>query len=418
MEIPKGYKQSEVGVIPQDWDVMPLGDILEFKNGLNKGKEYFGYGDPIINYIDVYHNNGIKFSDVKGKVFLSTDEIRRFQVRAGDVFFTRTSETPEEVGFAAVLLEDIPNCSFSGFVLRGRPKCDFLSKEYCVYCFQTKHFRNEVINSCTYTTRALTNGRVLSKIYIPVPPVNEQKAIAMALSNIDELIAGLGEQIEKKRQIKDGAMQQLLTGKTRLPGFNGDWMKVSLGEIGTFVSGGGFPLQYQGNLDEELPFYKVSDFNNSGNEKYMIVANNYVSRQTAKFLGCKIIPAKSIVFAKIGAALMLERKRITSTDCCIDNNMMSFQPNDNLDVEFLHGILLRLSLSDFAEVTALPSLKQSSLQKIVIHIPQTKEEQSAIAQILSDMDDEIRQLEAERDKYAFIKQGMMQELLTGKTRLV
>ena len=130
MEIPKGYKQSEVGVIPQDWDVMPLGDILEFKNGLNKGKEYFGYVDPIINYIDVYHNNGIKFSDVKGKVFLSTDEIRRFQVRAGDVFFTRTSETPEEVGFAAVLLEDIPNCSFSGFVLRGRPKCDFLSKEY------------------------------------------------------------------------------------------------------------------------------------------------------------------------------------------------------------------------------------------------------------------------------------------------
>ena len=133
----------------KDWPMVPIGDILDFKNGLNKGKEYFGYGTPIVNYTDVYHHSGLYASDVKGSVSLSKDEIKRFEVRKNDVFFTRTSETPEEVGLSAVLLEDIPNCSFSGFVLRGRPKNDILAPEYCKYCFSAKAVREKIISNCT-----------------------------------------------------------------------------------------------------------------------------------------------------------------------------------------------------------------------------------------------------------------------------
>ena len=100
--------------------------MYKFKNGLNKGKGSFGFGTPIINYTDVYKHRGLTREMVKGLVKLDANEIRRYKVKKGDVFFTRTSETPEEVGLASVLLEDIDDCSFSGFVLRGRPITDDL----------------------------------------------------------------------------------------------------------------------------------------------------------------------------------------------------------------------------------------------------------------------------------------------------
>lgn len=114
-----------------------------------------------------------------------------FDKAVADVFFTRTSETPEEVGLSAVLLEDIPDCAFSGFVLRGRPKNDMLVPEYCKYCFSAKAVREKIISNCTYTTRALTNGRVLSAIEIPVPSKDEQLAIASALTDMERHIANL-----------------------------------------------------------------------------------------------------------------------------------------------------------------------------------------------------------------------------------
>lgn len=159
------------------WDTATIGDFLDFKNGLNKGKEFFGYGTPIVNYTDVYKKRGLTKNDVRGKVNLTRDEIHRFDARKNDVFFTRTSETPEEVGMSSVLLDDIDDCVFSGFVLRGRPKNDMFTPEYCKYCFTTEAVRNAITMGCTYTTRALTNGKQLSAIEIVVPSKPEQEAI-------------------------------------------------------------------------------------------------------------------------------------------------------------------------------------------------------------------------------------------------
>ncbi len=111
------------------WDYALIGDIFEFKNGLNKGKEFFGYGTPIVNYTDVYKKRALTKTDINGKVSLEADEIKRFEARQNDVFFTRTSETPEEVGMSSVLLEDIEGCVFSGFVLRARTKNNMLNPQ-------------------------------------------------------------------------------------------------------------------------------------------------------------------------------------------------------------------------------------------------------------------------------------------------
>ena len=400
------------------WDTATIGDFLDFKNGLNKGKEFFGYGTPIVNYTDVYRKRGLTKSDVRGKVNLTRDEIHRFDARKNDVFFTRTSETPEEVGMSSVLLDDIDDCVFSGFVLRGRPKNDMFVPEYCKYCFTTEAIRSAIIMGCTYTTRALTNGTQLSAIEIVVPPKPEQEAIAKSLTEIDDLISSLEKLITKKKAIKQGAMQELLTGKRRLPGFSEKWEEKPISFFGNFISGNCFPIEYQGCPRGELPFYKVSDFNNAGNSRVMGKANNYISHNIASVLSCKIIPKNSVVFAKIGAAISLERKRITGFDCCIDNNMMSFLPYQKNIAAYMCYLFQTIHFGEFVEATALPSLSGKTIGEIQRTFPPTVEEQIAIATVLSDLDSGIEALEQKLTKYRQVKQGMMQQLLTGKIRLV
>ena len=206
--------------------------------------------------------------------------------------------------------------------------------------------------------------------------------------------------------------------RRRLPGFSGEWVEKRLGEIGEFIAGNGFPLNKQGGQSGKYPFFKVSDFNNVGNESALSIANNYISVSTFNELHCSLIPSGSIVFAKIGAAIALERKRRVCQDSCIDNNMMAFCVNKQNDERFVTECLRRIVFADLVESTALPALNVRKLREYKIIVPENISEQKAIAEVLSDMDAEIEALEAKRAKYESIKQGMMQELLTGKTRLV
>lgn len=200
----------------REWKQASLGELFTFKNGLNKAKQFFGFGTPIVNYMDVYNRPKIRASCVEGRVSLSVDEIKSFDVRRGDVLFTRTSETPEEVGMAAVMLDEPSQTVFSGFVLRARPRNDELCDEFKAYCFRSSFVRNQIISKSTYTTRALTNGRQLSAVILPIPPKSEQAAIAAALSSMDDEVAALELRRKKTLALKQAMTQQLLTGRIRL----------------------------------------------------------------------------------------------------------------------------------------------------------------------------------------------------------
>ncbi len=412
-----GYKQTEVGMIPEDWEVIKVGDFLEFKNGLNKASEFFGYGTPIINYMDVYHHSGIKKEVVQGKVFLSTQEKKNFSARKGDVFFTRTSETQEEIGVSAVLLDDIDECVFSGFVLRGRPKNKLIIKEYKQYCFTPQYVRSQIISRSSYTTRALTNGRHLSDVIIIFPPtLAEQRAIATALSEIDALIQSIAALIEKKKQVKQGAMQQLLTGKKRLKGFEGtgkykqtevgavpeDWELRELGEIAN-INMGQSPLSSNYN-SEGIGLPLVQGNADVRNRKTII--RNYTSQITKEAKKGEIIMSVRAPVGEIAKAVF---------DCCIGRGVCSISfPNDYL---YHYLINFENSWGQFSTGSTFDSVNSQQVKEVQIPIP-TLAEQRAIAQVLSDMDAEIARLEAKQEKYAQLKQGMMQELLTGKTRLI
>ena len=194
--------------------------------------------------------------------------------------------------------------------------------------------------------------------------------------------------------------------------YSGEWKTVKLGDCGKFISGNGFPLSYQGKQRGAYPFYKVSDMNNDGNGFYMIKANNYISVEIARTLSCNIIPQGAIVFAKIGAAIFLERKRITTCDCCIDNNMMAFLPNSDISSIFMCFMMERMKFGNFAQTTALPSLSGKNLAEIQVDLP-PMDEQIAIAETLSALDRHLSNLSALIAKKQAIRQGALEDLMTG-----
>lgn len=200
-----------------DWESFLIGDFLSFKNGLNKAKSFFGQGTPIVNYMDVFGGGRIDAVSIAGLVDVTSAEQSAYGVKDGDILFTRTSETPEEIGLAAVADGVLEGTVFSGFVLRGRPQNDKLTRNFTKYCFRSVPIRRQIISRATYTTRALTNGRQLSQVEMFAPSdVDEQNAIADVLSDMDAEIQALETRLEKARQVKEGMMQNLLTGRIRL----------------------------------------------------------------------------------------------------------------------------------------------------------------------------------------------------------
>lgn len=196
---------------------MNVGDCFEFKNGLNKGKEFFGQGDYIVNFTDVYNNRYLTKNMLKGRVLSDQNDLEKYDVRFGDVFFTRTSETKEDIGMSSVVIENIPRCVFSGFVLRARPKTQNWLPKFCSYYFSTKKVRDEIVRHASFTTRALTSGPRLSKLQIPLIPLAEQQRIVDILDRFDTLCndisSGLPAEIEARQKQYEHYRDKLLTFK-------------------------------------------------------------------------------------------------------------------------------------------------------------------------------------------------------------
>ena len=192
----------------------------------------------------------------------------------------------------------------------------------------------------------------------------------------------------------------------------GKWKKAPLETLCEFYSGSGFPERFQGNKSGDYPYIKVSDMSLAGNSIFLAGANNWVSKNTAVILSAKVIPAGATAFAKIGAAMFLNRRRMTIQDTCFDNNMMAAVPKDIISDKFLYYIFTTLDFSDFSQTTALPSLSLSALKSFCVYLPDAKETQQHIADILTSCDEVIEQTEKAIAKYRNIKAGMLQDLFT------
>ena len=195
----------------EEWEQRKLGDFYFFKNGLNKEKEFFGKGIPIVNFTDVFHNRGIYSHMLNGKVTLSASEIERYKIAKGDLFFTRTSEVINEIGMNSVMLDDVVDTVFSGFVLRGRSiDKDPLDNFFKKYVFSTSTFRNEMIKKSSMTTRALTSGTALREMYFYYPTeTDEQRKIGNFLTSLENTIALHQQALDKLKLLKQSLLQKM-----------------------------------------------------------------------------------------------------------------------------------------------------------------------------------------------------------------
>lgn len=383
-----GVKETELGPIPEDWELKRIGDFIDFKNGLNKEKQFFGFGTPIINYMDVFKNRGIRSNEILGKVSLTSAEIASYAVRQGDLFFTRTSETVEEIGIASVLLDKVDNTVFSGFVLRGREKYSVLEDSYKKYCFLDPAVRKQIISTASYTTRALTNGKLLSAVLIKIPSRKEQKAIAEALSDMDALIAQTEKLLEKKKAIKQGVMQELLKPKE-------GWVTKKLGDV---------CLIQKGQLITESTRIEGSVPVIAGGKSFAYL-HNKANRN-----------GKTITISASGASagyVAFHDYPIFASDCS------TISESSKYDIHFLF-FWLELNQSKIFKMQtggAQPHIHSSDLNPMEIPLP-TITEQRQISTPLMLLNQNILLLEKQLQKLKLQKQGMMQALLTGKIRLV
>ncbi|SFW76513.1 type I restriction enzyme, S subunit [Sinomicrobium oceani] len=405
-DIKEGYKKTKLGWIPEDWECVTIGDYYEFKNGLNKGSEYFGHGTSIINYKDVYSLNHIYRKKIHGLVDVNESERKRYSTKKADLFFTRTSETVDEIGLASVLLDDIPNGVFSGFVLRARPLNEDIFPSFAGFCFRSEIVRKEIIKKSTYTTRALTNGSYLSEVYFALPPINEQKAIANCLSTWDKAIEKQEALLKAKQQVKQGLMQQLLSGKKRLPGFTEEWKKVVAGKIFKSISIKNKPnhellsvTQDRGVIPRDMLDGRVTMPSGNLNTFKLVKKGNFVISLRSFQGGLEYSNYDGLVSP---AYTVLEE---------ISNINRDFYKYYFKSYEFIE----RLSTA----VIGIRDGKQISYNDFcIVKIPSISvKEQKAIANVLNTADKELEVLNNQLHKLKEQKKGLMQQLLTGKKRL-
>ena len=192
-----------------------LGELFDFRNGLSKGKEFFGKGTPFVRYTDVYNHRTLRKKDITALVECTEDEKERLKVSRGDVLFTRTSETAEDIGWSSVMLDDMDDCVFNGFTIRATPKTKELLPEYCAYCFSTVDFRRYVTKHCAFTTRASLTGNTIAQYRMTIPPLDIQSRIVNVLDNFEKICSdlniGLPAEIEARQKQYEYYRDKLLT---------------------------------------------------------------------------------------------------------------------------------------------------------------------------------------------------------------
>ena len=412
-----GYKHTEVGVIPHDWEVCTLGALGEFKNGINKDKKDFGHGFPFVNLMDVFGIPKVSTKSSIGLVNTTLREQESYALQSGDVLFVRSSVKPEGVGLTTLILEDLPHTVFSGFLIRYRDKGVF-EHEFKGHCFHEAGFRSRLIASSTVSANTNISQGSLKSLKFAFPSnKSEQVAIAEALSDTDSLLESLDALIAKKRAIKQAAMLQLLTGKTRLTGFYGPWEVKQLGEIGHFFKGSG--VKRDDAQSGALACVRYGEIY-TAHDSYVRTFHSWISSEVAATAtplqyGDLLFAASGETKGEIGKCVAF----VSETEAYAGGDIVILRPRNVSPLFFGYALNIPNSArqkASFGQGDAVVHISASALAKVSLGVPPV-EEQEAIAAVLFDMDAEITALEQRRDKTRTIKQSMMQQLLTGRVRL-
>ncbi len=411
------YKQTEVGVIPNDWQVGLLAEFAQIRTGIAKNANA-SLLDPIeVPYLRVANvQDGYLDLSELSTIKIDSSDLRRFSVLPDDVLMNEGGDL-DKLGRGALWRGEIQPCVHQNhvFVVRCR---DGLLPEFLNAWTSSPVARRYFLLAGRQTTNlASINKTSLGQLPVPVPArVVEQQAIAEALGDADALIDSLEHLLAKKRQIKQGAMRVLLTGQQRLPGFVGEWECKLIGQF-TDCTAGGTPStsvsEYWGGAIRWM---------NSGdlNLKTVTEVEGRITDAGLRNSSTKLVPAGCVLIGLAGQGRTRGTVAINLVPLCTNQSIAAIFPNDSFDSRYLYYNLDRR----YDELRVLSAgdggrggLNLTIIRSLSVPFPPIQE-QSAIAAVLSDMDAEVAALEARLAKARQVKQGMVQALLTGRIRLV
>lgn len=402
MELMPGYKRSDVGVVPRNWAVESLGDLAHFVTSGSRGwaQFYSEYGALFIRSQNV-RDGLLRFDDIQYVSPPSGAEGNRTKVELNDLLITITGNS---VGNVALVDQVFDEAYISQHVGLVRLKDPTRAEYICRYLSPNSPGNFQIAGSQSGQSKPGLNLQNLKDFVIALPPSSEElHAITSALSDVDALLATLEQMIAKKRDLKQAAMQQLLTGKTRLPGFKSAWEVKSLGDLAEIVMGQSPSSSNYNSIGNGLPLIQ-------GNAD---IANRWAIKRT--------YTTQITKRGKAGDVLMSVRAPVgevsrTMFDVCLGRGVCAIRFSN----DFLYHTLVFLepNWARHSKGSTFDSVNSDDVKAVEIRLPVEEAEQIAIASMLSDMDVELSELETRLDKTRNIKQAMMQELLTGKTRLV
>lgn len=407
MDVRPGYKQTEVGVIPENWMPSTIGEVVSFSGGSQPPRSTFRF-IPTKNYIRLIQIRDYKTDDFETYIPIS---LARKHCTADDVLIGRYGPPVFQI------LRGIEG-TYNVALIKTDPS-DRIERDFMFYVLnQDKLF--QLIDALSRRSSGQTGVDMpaLKGYGLPLPRLPEQRAIATALSDVDALLAKLDQFIAKKRDLKQATMQQLLTGQTRLPGFGGEWEVKRLGEVGRFLKGSG--VRKDESLSGDLPCIRYGEIYTRHND-YIKAFHSWISPEVA--VTATRLRQGDLCFAGSGETKDDIGKCVAFVDdseAYAGGDIVILRP-DNSNAVFLGYYLntrpINSQKASRGQGDAVVHISATALSSIEIVVPKLVE-QTAIATVLSDMDAELSALEARRDKTRALKQGMMQELLTGRIRLV
>jgi type I restriction enzyme S subunit len=418
MEVKPGYKQTEGGVIPEEWEIAPLRGKVCISHGYAFASQYFANHGPYLLATPGHFYESGGFRDVGDKQKHYVGPVPSdYVLQTGDVIVAMTEQADGLLGSAAVIPND-KGYLHNQRLGRVRVVSSQIDLGYLVNLFNSPAYRSKVRETAAGTKVKHTSPDKLLEIAVRLPPLPEQRAIAAALSDVDGLLGGLDRLIAKKRDLKQAAMQQLLTGQTRLPGFHGEWEVKRLGDVGKFLKGSG--VKKDQTRSGSLACVRYGE---------LYTLHNDVVREFQSWISPEV--AATAVRLKQGDILFAgsgETKEeigkcaafVSDVEAYAGGDIVILRP-DTCDSVYLGyylntGSIARQKASR-GQGDAVVHISSSALSDVRCKLP-PHPEQTAIAEVLSEMDGELAVLEQRREKTRALKQAMMQELLTGRTRLL
>lgn len=417
MAVIASMKKALVAAPADDWKIVPLGDLVQSVE----------YGSSAMSKrrgaVPVLRMGNLQSGKIDWRDLVYTDdpaEIQRYALRDGDVLFNRTN-TIELVGKTSLYEGEQP-AIFAGYLIRIVVRPDKLDARYLNYVMNTELARKHSAKVLSVAVgQANINGQKLRTYPIPLPPsMAEQRAIASALGDVDALLAGLDKLIAKKRDLKQAAMQQLLTGRSRLPGFTGAWAMRRVSEMGDVLAGKALAVNGPGSLRPYLRTKNVLD-GRIDLEDVLSMPMTDAEFDRFRIVHGDVLLNEGQSLDLVGRCSMYRGE--LGVPCAMQNQLLRFRARSQVSAAYATHLFRRCQHDGtFAgiatQTTSVAHLGSSRFSSLSLRWPIDLKEQEAIAAVLDDVDAEIRALENRREKTRALKQGMMQELLTGRTRLI